>query len=159
MIPGPTLVTYTSEARLEEEFMSPEIPGTTTKLPEPLETSTAADAGITGTGERWKEARLSYPLYAAIATQTNLAPLPYPPGRLPPERASETEVARHFQWLDAIDGKLLAYQIRQLPPETLNASEESLRAFVSRQLSKPDKTEPDRDKIDLLLVQYFALCA
>jgi hypothetical protein len=52
-----------------------------------------------------------------------------------------------------------AFQIRQLPPETLNASEQSLRAFVHRQLRKPNKTNADRDKIDLLLVQYFALCA
>jgi hypothetical protein len=52
-----------------------------------------------------------------------------------------------------------AFQIRQLPPATLNASEQSLRAFVHRQLRKPDKTNADRDKIDLLLVQYFALCA
>ena len=58
-----------------------------------------------------------------------------------------------------IDEKLLAYQIRQLPPETLNASEAALRALIHRQLRRPDKTNVDRDKIDLLLVQYFALCA
>ena len=54
---------------------------------------------------------------------------------------------------------LRAFQIRQLPPETLNASEEGLRAFLQRQLKKQEKTPADRDKIDLLLVQYFALCA
>jgi hypothetical protein len=41
----------------------------------------------------------------------------------------------------------------------LNASEESLRALIKRQLQKPDKTSVDRDKIDLLLVQYFVFCA
>jgi hypothetical protein len=61
--------------------------------------------------------------------------------------------------MDAVDAKVLAYQIRQIPPETLNASEQSLRAFVQRQLRKQDKSTADRDKIDLLLVQYFALCA
>ena len=58
-----------------------------------------------------------------------------------------------------IDERVLAFQIRQLPPETLNASEQSLRAFLQRQLRKQEKTTADRDKIDLLLVQYFALCA
>ncbi len=54
---------------------------------------------------------------------------------------------------------MLAYQIRQLASEVLNASEEALRSLIHRQLRKPDKTDADRDKIDLLLVQYFAMCA
>jgi hypothetical protein len=66
---------------------------------------------------------------------------------------------RDLQWFDAIDEKVRAFQIRQLPPEILNASEEALRAFIQRLLKRPGKTNADRDKIDLLLVQYFALCA
>src|SRR6202030_1752843 len=42
---------------------------------------------------------------------------------------------------------------------TLNASESGLRALIQRHLRKPAKTNTDRDKIDFLLVQYFALCA
>jgi hypothetical protein len=34
-----------------------------------------------------------------------------------------------------------------------------LRALIMRHLRKPSKTNIDRDKIDFLLVQYFALCA
>ena len=41
----------------------------------------------------------------------------------------------------------------------MNGSEEGLRALIHRQLKKEDKTNADRDKIDLLLVQYFAMCA
>jgi hypothetical protein len=80
-------------------------------------------------------------------------------GELPPERPTRDIFDRDLQWLDSIDGKVRAFQIRQLPSETLNSSEEALRAFIQRQLKKPDKTTVDRDKIDLLLVQYFALCA
>ncbi|MGH9738104.1 MAG: hypothetical protein ACRD4X_05900, partial [Candidatus Acidiferrales bacterium] len=36
---------------------------------------------------------------------------------------------------------------------------EGLRSLVHRQLRKPHKTSADRDKIDLLLVQYFAMRA
>jgi len=108
---------------------------------------------------QWAEARLAYPLYAALATQFRLAPLPYPPGELPPAKPTKSAVERDLLWLDAIDEKVLAYQIRQIPPELLNASEESLRALVRRQLRRHGKTTADRDKIDLLLVQYFALCA
>src|SRR5437016_2594025 len=42
---------------------------------------------------------------------------------------------------------------------TLNASEAGLRALIQRHLRKTTKSNYDRDKIDFLLVQYFALCA
>ena len=60
---------------------------------------------------------------------------------------------------DSIDAGVLAYQIRQLPPEVLNGNEKSLRALIRRHLKRPEKSEADRDKIDFLLVQYFALSA
>jgi hypothetical protein len=108
---------------------------------------------------RWTEARLAYPLYSALATQFELAPALYPAGELPALRPTRDVFDRDLQWFDAIDEKLRAFQIRQLPPEILNASEEALRAFIQRLLKRPGKTNADRDKIDLLLVQYFALCA
>ncbi len=108
---------------------------------------------------RWTEARLAYPLYAALATQFELAPAPYPAGELPALRPTRDVFDRDLQWFDAIDEKVRAFQIRQLPPEVLNASEEALRAFIQRLLKRSGKTNADRDKIDLLLVQYFALCA
>ncbi len=120
------------------------------------------DAGSSSTADtaaQWTEARLAYPLYAALATQFALASLPHPPGELPPEQPAQRVLDRDLLWLDAIDERLLAFQIRQLPADLLNASEESLRAFVRRQLRRHSKTTADRDKIDLLLVQYFALRA
>ena len=66
---------------------------------------------------------------------------------------------RDLKWLEAIDEHLLAYQLRQVPTEVINGSEATLRAFIQRQLKKTNKTTVDRDKIDWLLVQYFALCA
>ena len=108
---------------------------------------------------QWSEARLAYPLYAALATQFNFAPLPYPAGELPPLRPTRDVFDAGLKWFDTVDESLRAFQIRQLPPEILNASEEGLRSFLQRQLRKQEKTAADRDKIDLLLVQYFALCA
>jgi hypothetical protein len=108
---------------------------------------------------QWTEARHAYPLYAALATQFNLAPLPHPHGEVPPVRPPRETFDADLKWLDSVDAKVLAYQIRQLPSEILNASDETLRAVLHRQLRKQAKTPPDRDKIDLLLVQYFALCA
>lgn len=115
--------------------------------------------GPTDLASQWKEARLVYPLYAAFAAHFDLAPLPYPPGELPPARPTRSVFDSDLKWLDAVDEKVLAYQMRQIPSEILNASEESLRALIHRQLRKVNKSDTDRDKIDLLLVQYFVLCA
>lgn len=107
----------------------------------------------------WNEARLVYPIYAALAAQFNLTPPPYPPGVLPPERPTRASFDRDLHWLDEIDAHLLAYQLRHGPTEILNGSEPNLRALIQRHLRKPDKAAVDRDKLDWLLAQYFALCA
>ena len=127
----------------------------TPKMP----SATLTPAEETQNSERWTEARLAYPLYAALARQFEFATPPYPASQLPPEQPSREIFDRDLEWLDGIDAKVRAFQIRQLPPEILNASEEALRAFIQRLLKRPAKTSADRDKIDWLLVQYFALCA
>jgi hypothetical protein len=122
--------------------------------------TTTKNAGALSDGPtQWSEARLAYPLYAALATQFNLAPLPHAAGESLPDRPTRDVFDADIKWLDGIDETLRAFQIRQLPPDVLNASEEALRAFLQRQLRKQDKKAVERDKIDLLLVQYFALCA
>ncbi|MGB9403682.1 MAG: hypothetical protein WCA98_09080 [Candidatus Acidiferrales bacterium] len=108
---------------------------------------------------QWAEARRAYPIYAALAKQFDIVSAPYPDGELPPDRPTREILERDFQWLDNMDAQVKAFQIRQLPPATLNAKEENLRAFIQRHLQKADKSDADRDKIDFLLVQYFALCA
>ena len=59
-----------------------------------------------------------------------------------------------------MDQRVMVHQLRHLlQMTTLNASETSLRALIQRHLRKSKKSNTDRDKIDFLLVQYFALCA
>jgi len=131
----------------------------TTLRPTSLEPTQQISSSPAELAARWNEARLVYPLYAALASQFNLGQLPHAPGEAPPLRPTRSTFDTDTKWLDALDGKIMAFQLRQLPPEILNENKESLRALIRRQLRKPDKTETDRDKIDLLLVQYFALCA
>jgi hypothetical protein len=133
--------------------MTPKSDVTTLQPPSP------AQSGAADFVAQWSEARDAYPLYAALATQFNFGALPYPAGELPPQRPTREVFDSVVKWLNGIDERVRAFQIRQLPPETLNASEQSLRAFLQRQLRKHEKTTADRDKIDLLLVQFFALCA
>jgi hypothetical protein len=138
--------------------MSPKTPSLTT-LSIPRPEKNPSSPGPADFASQWQEARLVYPIYAALATQFELAPLPYASEKLPPEKPTREGFDGLLKWLSAIDQKTMAYQIRQLPPNILNGSEEGLRALIHRQLKKEDKTNADRDKIDLLLVQYFAMCA
>jgi hypothetical protein len=137
--------------------MTPKTPNTT--MNHPVSAKSMNERSPADFTAQWHEARLVYPIYAALATQFDLAPLPYAPGELPPARPARETFDGDLKWLAALDEKVLAYQIRQLPPQIINGSEEGLRALIHRQLRKADKTDADRDKIDLLLVQYFVMCA
>jgi len=108
---------------------------------------------------QWAEARHAYPIYAALAKQSGITETPYPAGSSPAENPPPQVAERDLRWLDEMDAQIKAVQIRQLPPATLNANADALRAFIRRSLRKPEKSETDRDKIDFLVVQYFALCA
>ena len=125
---------------------------TNTTMNPPFSADSMSERGPADLTAQWQEARLVYPIYAALATQFDLAPLPYAAGELPPEKPSREAFDGDLKWLTALDEKVLAYQIRQLPSQVLNGSEQALRALIHRQLRKVDKTNADRDKIDLLLV-------
>src|SRR5271154_4548486 len=120
----------------------------------PLDSATPTDLTTA-----WAEARRAYPIYAALARQFEISATPYAEGEAVPEEIGPAVVERNLRWFDEMDGLVKVFQIRQLPPATLNAKEEGLRAFIQRHLKKSQKTTSDRDKIDFLLVQYFALCA
>jgi hypothetical protein len=109
---------------------------------------------------QWKEACEVFPIYLALAKQLEVE-IPFPQGkRNLPEKPSVELFSQVHQWLDTMDQRVLAHQLRHLlQMTTLNASETSLRALIQRHLRKPKKSNADRDKIDFLLVQYFALCA
>ena len=110
--------------------------------------------------EQWEELRSVFPIYVALAKQLEIAiPIPQDKRNLPEK--PPLELFKQVQnWLDGLDSRVLVHQLRHLLQQTtLNASESGLRALIQRHLRKPAKTNTDRDKIDFLLVQYFALCA
>jgi hypothetical protein len=107
---------------------------------------------------QWAEARSVFPIYLALAKQLGIH-IPFSQRNLP--ETPELELFSQVQtWLDAMDKRVIVYQLRHLlQMTTLNASESSLKSLIERHLRKSTKTHFDRDKIDFLLVQYFALCA
>lgn len=110
--------------------------------------------------EQWEEIRSVFPIYLALAKQLEIA-VPFPQDkRNLPEKPSLELFKQVQNWLDGLDSRVLVHQLRHLLQQTtLNASESGLRALIQRHLRKSAKTNIDRDKIDFLLVQYFALCA
>ena len=110
--------------------------------------------------EQWAEARSVFPIYLALAKQLEIE-VPFSQDkRNLPETLDPAIFSELQSWLDAMDQRVLVHQLRHLLQQTtLNASEVSLRALIQRHLRKSSKNNVDRDKIDFLLVQYFALCA
>jgi hypothetical protein len=109
--------------------------------------------------DQWDEVRSVFPIYLALARQLTVE-IPFPPDkRHLPEKPDLETFSKIQTWLDAMDQQVLVYQLRHLlQMTTLNASEAGLCALIQRHLRKPSKTNTDRDKVDFLLVQYFALC-
>ncbi len=109
---------------------------------------------------KWAEDRSVFPIYLALAKQLE-AEIPFSQEkRNLPEKPDEELYAQVQTWLDSMDRRVMVHQLRHLLQKTtLNANEISLRALIHRHLRKPSKSTVDRDKIDFLLVQYFALCA
>jgi hypothetical protein len=107
----------------------------------------------------WDEFRQLYPIYAALARQRGLANGPYAAVEKAGPWADKKTRERDLLWLDEVDRQVRAVDIRQFLATPAAAREEGLRRFLQRHLLSPQKEISDRDKIDLLVVQYFVLCA
>jgi hypothetical protein len=107
---------------------------------------------------QWKEARSVFPIYLALAKQLELE-IPFTQAKRTLPEKPETELfSQVHEWLEEMDQRVQVHQLRQLlQMTTLNDSESGLRALIARHLRKSKKSNFDRDKIDFMLAQYFAL--
>jgi len=126
---------------------------TTLKLP-------GAMKGEIARQEQWEELRAVFPIYLALARHLEFE-IPFGPDRRNLPVRADAEISADVQnWVNSMDQRVMVHQLRHLlQMTTLNASESGLRALILRHLRKTAKNNTDRDKIDFLLVQYFALCA
>jgi hypothetical protein len=108
----------------------------------------------------WDEARAVLPIYFALAKHLDIQiPISQAQRNLP-EKPDLELFSKVQTWLDSMDQRVLVHELRHLlQMTTLNASESGLGALIQRHLRKTSKSNIDRDKVDFLLVQYFALCA
>lgn len=116
-------------------------------------------SSLTELAEQWHEARLLYPLYAALAREfvIDLPPCSDLESNVEAPPSESVEQAR--QWLAEVDERIQVYQLRQFLQTTTLVSEETLRNLLLHHLRKQKRTDSDRDKVDFLLVQYFSHCA
>ncbi|MGB8459719.1 MAG: hypothetical protein WCE50_18495 [Candidatus Acidiferrum sp.] len=109
---------------------------------------------------KWGEDRSVFPIYLALAKQLEIE-IPFSAEKRNLPEKPDLELFDGVEaWLDEMDQRVAVHELRKLlQTTTLNANESSLCELIHRHLKKSSKTNVDRDKIDFLLVQYFALCA
>src|ERR1051326_7647 len=107
----------------------------------------------------WRVARRLYTVYAERDRTFELG-MPTCAELEAPNDRSEPEVMERIQrWFEKIDNHVQVWQLRQLLQSTSLQNEDNLRYLITRHLEKKNKSEADKDKIDFLLVQYFAHCS
>jgi hypothetical protein len=109
--------------------------------------------------EFWRVARRLYTIYAELDRTFELGTPPCPELEQSVDRSEPQTLERVRQWFQSIDSQLHVWQLRQLLQSTNLQTEENLRYLIRRHLDKTQKSEADKEKIDFLLVQYFAHCA
>jgi hypothetical protein len=117
------------------------------------------EAGSPMIPQTFEEFSRMYPIYEALTRQLELVGGPYPLGATSNSWTDKKSRDRDLQWLDQVDQHVQAVHLRHFLIGPGVAREDGLRLFLLRHLSKPNKLPADRDKIDLLLVQYFVLVA
>jgi hypothetical protein len=109
--------------------------------------------------QTFEEFSAMHPIYEALTRQLELVGGPYPLGAGSNSWNDKKSRERDLQWLDQVDQQVQAVHLRHFLIGPGVAREDGLRLFLLRHLYKPNKQPADRDKIDLLLVQYFVLVA
>jgi hypothetical protein len=122
-------------------------------------TTTTATLNLDEVAEFWRIARRLYAVYIELdrTFELDISTCPELEDAADSPEADARE--RVLQWFDQIDGHVQVWQLRQLLQSTSLQNEENLRYLIARHLDKKQKTEADKDKVDFLLVQYFAHCA
>jgi hypothetical protein len=122
-------------------------------------TTTTATLNLDEVTEFWRVARRLYAVYIELDRTFELDITTCPELENAADSPEADARERVLQWFDQIDGHVQVWQLRQLLQSTSLQNEENLRYLIARHLNKKQKTEADKDKVDFLLVQYFAHCA
>jgi hypothetical protein len=107
----------------------------------------------------WRTARRLYPFYSGLIREFQLN-IPHCKELENPVDRGEREVLERIQaWFAVVDAEIQVAQMRQLLQGQRFGDEQVLRALLLRHLPQDTREESLRDKLDYLLVQYFAAVA
>jgi len=107
----------------------------------------------------WREARLLYPLYAALAREFVIDLPAHSDLEAGVDAPPQESVEQARQLFADMDGRIQVHQLRQFLQTTTVSSDEALRTLLVHHLRRQEHSDSDRDKIDFLLVQFFSHCA
>jgi hypothetical protein len=109
--------------------------------------------------EFWRVARRLHAIYSELDHTYELDMAPCAELEDSIDHSEPEALDRVRQWFDQMDTRIQVWQLRQLLQSTGLQNEENLRYLIARHLERKQRTEPDKEKLDFLLVQYFAHCA
>jgi hypothetical protein len=107
----------------------------------------------------WRDARLLYPLYAALAREFVIELPRHNDLEAGVDAPAQESVEQTRQLFIEADAHIQVHQLRQFLQTTTISSDEALRTMLVHHLRKQEHSDSDRDKIDFLLVQFFSHCA
>jgi hypothetical protein len=124
-----------------------------------LEKMSTATLNITEVDQFWRVARRLHSIYSELDSTYELGLAPCSELEEGVDRREPEVLERVRRWFDDMDSRIQVWQLRQLLQSTNLQNEENLRYLIVRHLERQHKTEADKEKLDFLLVQYFAHCA
>src|SRR5580700_9877489 len=107
----------------------------------------------------WRDARLLYPLYAALAREFVIDLPSHADLEAGVDAPPQESIEQARQLFADMDARIQVHQLRQFLQTTTVSSDEALRTLLVHHLRRQQHSDPDRDKIDFLLVQFFSHCA
>ena len=106
--------------------------------------------------EIWPTWQRLYPLYGAIAREWVIEWQPCPGFDRPVDGSEEKVAAETGRWFAQMDGRIEVQHLRQFAQLSPLMTEGAIQDFLVHYLHQQPHGEPDRDKVDFLVVQLFS---
>jgi len=108
---------------------------------------------------QWSFARKLCPIYFELAREFAIDVKPCAELEAGVETPGKDTVEQANRWLEHMDEAIQVHQLRQFLQTSSLVSQEALLSLLQHILTKQNKSDSIRDKIDFLLVQYFSQIA
>ena len=108
---------------------------------------------------QWSYARKLYPIYFEMAREFAIEVKPHGELEAMVDTPGKDTVEQANQWIEQMDNSIQVHQLRQFLQTSSLINLEGLTTLLQHYLTKQNKTDATRDKVDFLLVQYFSQIA